>query len=154
MDQNNRTITNTYDVLNRLASVADPNGKTVYGYDWVSNRNLVTSPNGVTESYTYDALNRILTDVNAKGTGIISSFSNVYDAAGMITKKTFQDGSWTAYSSDSLNRLLEETKQTSTSIVYDYVYTYDPVGNRLTWTKNTTLGDFWNVDYLNMPSQV
>ena len=72
----------------------------------------------------------------------------------MITKKTLQDGSWTAYSYDALNRLLGETKQTSSSIVYDYVYTYDPVGNRLTWTKNTTLGGFWSVDSLNMPPQV
>jgi len=30
----------------------------------------------------------------------------------------------------------------------------DAVGNRLTWTKNTTLGNFWSVDSLNMPSQV
>jgi len=108
----------------------------------------------VTESYTYDALNRVLNDVNAKGTTVISSFNIGYDLAGMITKKTFQDGSLTAYSYDALNRLLEETKQTSRSTVSDYVYTYDPVGNRLTWTKNTTLGNFWSVDYLNMPPQV
>ncbi len=154
VDQNNRTITNTYDTLNRLASVNDPNGTTNYGYDADSNENLVTLPNGVTESYTYDTLNRVLTDVNAKGSTVISSFTNVYDVAGMITKKTLQDNSWTAYSYDMLNRLLEETKQTNSGITYDYVYTYDPVGNRLTWTKNTTLGGFWSVDYLNMPPQV
>jgi RHS repeat-associated protein len=72
----------------------------------------------------------------------------------MITKKTLQDGSWTVYSYDALNRLLEETKQTSVSTIYDYAYTYDLVGNRLTWTKNTTLGNFWSVDSLNMPAQV
>ena len=154
VDQNNRTITNTYDTLNRLASVNDPNGTTSYGYDAVSNKISVASPNGVTESYTYDALNRVLTAVNAINSAVITSFSNVYDIAGMIIKKTLQDGSWTAYTYDALNRLLEETNQTNTGIVYDYVYAYDPVGNRLTWTKNTTLGGFWSVDYLNMPPAV
>ena len=154
VDQNNRTITNTYDVLNRLNTVQDQNGTTTYGYDANSNKTSVTSPNGVTENYTYDSLNRALMAVNQNATGVISSFSNVYDIAGMITKKTLQDGSWTAYSYDALNRLLEETKQTSSSTVYDYLYTYDPVGNRLTWTKNTTLGNFWSVDSLSLPPQV
>ena len=153
VDQNNRTITNTYDVLNRLNTVQDQNGTTTYGYDANSNKTSVTSPNGVTENYTYDSFNRALMAVNKNATGVISSFSNVYDIAGMITKKTLQDGSWTAYSYDALNRLLEETKQTSSSTVYDYLYTYDPAGNRLTWTKNTTLG-FWSVDSFNMPPQV
>jgi len=154
VDQNNRTITNTYDALNRLSTVHDTNGATTYGYDGDSNKISVTSPNGVKESYTYDTLNRVLTAVNAKGATGISSFTNVYDVAGMITKKTLADGSWITYSYDVLNRLLEETKQTSSSTIYDYVYTYDPVGNRLTWTKNTTLGNFWNTDSTNMPSQV
>ena len=154
VDQNNRTITNTYDALNRLSTVADPNGTTTYGYDGVSNNTSVGTPNGVTESYTYDSLNRVLTAVNAKGATVVSSFSNMYDVAGMITKKTNADGSWTAYSYDALNRLIEETKQTSSGIIYDYVYTYDLVGNRLTWVKNTTLGSFWSVDSLNMPAQV
>jgi len=75
------------------------------------------------ELYTMMLWTGFLTDVNAKGTGIISSYSNVYDVAAMITKKTFQmaHGQPTAY--DSLNRLLEETNKKSTSIVYDYVYT-------------------------------
>ena len=154
VDQNNRTITNTYDALNRLASVTDPNGTTNYGYDADSNKISVQSPNGVTQSYTYDSLNRVISTVNSTASGVLSSFSNVYDVAGMIIKKIFQDGSWTVYNYDALNRLLEETKQTSSSIIYDYVYTYDPVGNRMSWTKNTTLGGFWGVDSLNMPAQV
>jgi len=154
VDQNNRTITNTYDALNRLSTVVDPNGTTSYGYDANSNKLSVASPNGVTENYTYDALNRPLSAVNQNTTGIISTFTNAYDIAGMITKKTYADGSWAAYSYDALNRLLEETKQTSSSTIYDYVYSYDLVGNRLTWTKNTTLGSFWNIDSTKMPSQV
>jgi RHS repeat-associated protein len=154
IDQSNRTISNTYDALNRLSSVTDPYGTTYYAFDAVSNEISTSNPNAMTESYTYDALNRPLTAVNSTGATVISSFTNVYDIAGMITKKTYQDGSWTAYSYDALNQLLEETRQTSSSIIYDYVYTYDAVGNRSMWTKNSTLGGFWNVDSLVMPPQV
>ncbi len=148
VDQDNRTITNTYDALNRLASVKDLNGTTTYGYDAVSNKVLVTSPNGVSENYTYDSLNRVLSVVNQGALGVIASFTNMYDPAGMIIKKIFQDGSWMQYTYDALNQLLEETKQTSTATIYDYVYTYDPVGNRMTWNYNGILRSY-NYDAAN-----
>jgi len=155
VDQNNRTITNTYDALNRLASVTDPDGKTIYAYDAVSNELSAQSPNGIVENFTYDSLNRVLTDINETTQKvIISSFTNVYDIEGMITKKTYQDGSWTAYTYDTVNQLLSETKQTTTAVNYNYVYAYDPVGNRLSWTNSTTLGNFWSVNSTSMPPQV
>jgi len=154
VDQTNRTITNVYDPLNRLVSVTDPNGKTTYGYDGDSNKVLVMTPNGVAENYTYDALNRELTAVNAKGAVVISSYTNVYDVAGMIKQKTYANASQVSYSYDALNRLLTESEQTKGVSVYDNVYTYDPVGNRLTWTNDITLGIFWNTYSASMPAQV
>jgi RHS repeat-associated protein len=154
LDQTGRTITNTYDALNRLASVQDQNGITTYQYDANSNKIAVTSPNGVVEHYTYDPLNRMLSAVIQNGSTVLSSYTNVYDIAGMITKKTFADGSWSAYTYDSLNQLLSETRQTSASTVYSNLFTYDLLGNRLTSRKDITLGNFWNADSLNMPSSV
>jgi len=148
VDQNKRVITNSYDALNRLATVQDQNGTTTYGYDANSNKLSVAMPNGVAENYTYDNSNRVLTAVNGNGLGVISSYANTYDVAGMITKKIFADGSWASYSYDALNRLLEETKQNTGGIIYDYVYTYDPVGNRLTWNNNGTLRSY-NYDVVN-----
>jgi len=162
IDQNNRTITNTYDAVNRLSTVTDVNGKTVYNYDAVSNKISVVSPNAFVANYTYDNLNRVLSIANEKAATlnpielavIVSSYTNVYDVAGMITQKTFLDGSKTAYTYDALNRLLSEINQKSSTIVYDYAYSYDAVGNRLTWVKDTTLGGFWKTDYLTMPSKL
>ena len=154
LDQNGRTVTNTYDALNRLASVQDQNGITSYEYDANSNLLSMTSPNGVVENYTYDSLNRVLSAVIQNGATVISSYTNVYDIAGMVKQKIFADGSWTIYTYDTQNQLLNETKQTGSSTIYSNIYTYDPVGNRLTWRKDTTLGGFWSADYLNMPSSV
>ena len=154
-DQDNRLITNVYDALNRLSTVSDNNGTTTYKYDGVSNKSSVVYPNGVTESYTYDALNRMLTDISQNASGVLTSYTNQYDVAGMIIKKTYQDGTYDTYTYDPVNRLLSQTNYNNNSAVnYSNVYTYDPVGNRMTWTKNTTLGSFWSIDSLNMPAQV
>jgi len=155
IDQNARTITNTYDALGRLTSVKDANGTTVYGYDVVSNRTSVKTPNAVTESYTFDALNRVLSAANKKGNNVISSFTNVYDPAGMITKKTLENGAFLNYGYDALNQLTRETKKTDHGgIIYDYTYTYDPLGNRLSLNKAVTFGDFWDEDAHRMPQRV
>jgi len=46
-------MTYTYDPLNRLSTVTDPNGTTTYGYDNVGNLQGVTYPNGVVRSYVF-----------------------------------------------------------------------------------------------------
>jgi len=154
-DQSNRFVANTYDVLNRLSSVTDPKGTISYGYDAVSNKVSVTMPNNVVEQTTYDQLNRVLTTTNKTSSGsVISSFNNTYDIAGMIINKSFQDGTSITYGYDTINRLISESKQSSSSTVYTNLYTYDLVGNRLTWTKNTSLGNFWTIDAPSMPAQV
>ena len=48
-----------YDTLNRLSTVTDVNGSTVYGYDNVRNLQSVTYLNSVAHSYSYDTRNRL-----------------------------------------------------------------------------------------------
>ena len=48
--------TYTYDELNRLSTLPDASGQTMYGYDDVGNLQGYTYPNGVTTSYNYDTL--------------------------------------------------------------------------------------------------
>ena len=59
----------TYDELNRLETVTDPDGGvTVYTYDAVGNRESMTYPNGIVTSYDYDDLNR-LTNMENRNSG-------------------------------------------------------------------------------------
>ena len=56
---NGVAVSYTYDVLNRLATVADGAGTTSYGYDAAGNLDGFTYPNGVIHAYSYDTLNRL-----------------------------------------------------------------------------------------------
>lgn len=97
--------TRRYDLLGRLISATDGNGRTT--------------------SYRYDALDRPTETVYADGATIVFG----YDPAGNRTSMTDQLGS-TSYGYDGMARLVSEqlaTGQTNT-------YTYDPVGNLLTHT--------------------
>ncbi len=159
VDQNGQKTTYAYDSLNRLASVTDIKGTTLYTYDAVSNKLSVKYPNTTSEIYTYDVMNRptLVNNIANKNT-VISSFKYTYDLAGMVTSKQYKDGSIIQYTYDALNQLLRETKSSSTSkqatVIYDYVYTYDLLGNRLSFKKSTTLGNFWTVDSKIMPQKV
>ena len=64
-DPLNRITTNSYDALNRLIQVVDPqNGPskpTVYTYDQANNLTAVTDPQGLTTSYLYNGHNNLIT---------------------------------------------------------------------------------------------
>ena len=61
---NGANVSYTYDGLNRLSTVVDNrlpgNNPTVYGYDDASNVATVAYPNGLTSTFTYDELNRVI----------------------------------------------------------------------------------------------
>jgi YD repeat-containing protein len=48
-----------YDALSRLQKVIAPDGKTIYAYDSVGNRQQVNYANGTYTKYGYDQLNRL-----------------------------------------------------------------------------------------------
>lgn len=150
------TTTYTWDVNNRLRTVADPvSGRTnTYDYDKADRLANVTSSNPAnTQAYTYDALDRPLTQTLKSSSGVqlakisygwdrddnltskitegmAGSGSNTYDYdhAGRLTSWTGPDGTTTAYGWDaSGNR----------SKAGDKSYTYDE-RNRLTAGDGST----------------
>jgi hypothetical protein len=82
-------------------------------------------PNGVTTSYSYDDLNRLLRLKADKGQTAITDFQYGYDNAGNRLSKQQQDYTET-YGYDPLYRLTDVMRGTDVTH-----YTYDPVGNRL-----------------------
>jgi len=97
-----------------------------YTYDAASNRTGYTAPDGSTNTYSYDTLNRLTSLVNS-ATG---TFGFSYDALSRRTQLTRPNGITTNYSYDSLSRLLSVLHQSGTSTIDGAEYTLDSAGNR------------------------
>jgi RHS repeat-associated protein len=135
----------SYDVLDRLLSVAGPAGTTQYGYDAAGNRTTLTYPDGKAVNHKYDALNRLsqLTDWAGKVT------SYAYDAAGNPTGTAFPNGAASSYAYDNANRLLQITNQAAGRIVSSFSYSLDNAGNRIQVTSSAAGVTKYGYDLLN-----
>ena len=129
-----RTLTSTYDALNRLNTLTEGAHVTTYGYDLSGNHVLLTLPNGDTTATTYDALNRALAAVTGNGSGtLIQSFSTGYDLVGNVTSIT------ETYATSANNRTITNTYDKDYRLVNEAVtganatntaYTFDAGNNR------------------------
>jgi RHS repeat-associated protein len=127
---NGVVVTNTWDALNRLASVTDPNvGMTTYQYDALGNLHSIVYPNAITNTYSYDPLNRLTNLVAASAGGTMASYAYRVGVVGNRTNVVELSGRTVAYEYDSLYRLNQEMV-TGDSITGDVSYRYDGVGNR------------------------
>jgi RHS repeat-associated protein len=97
-----------------------------YSYDADSNRVGYTAPDGSTNTYTYDTLNRLITLANSWA----GSFGFSYDSLSRRTQMTRPNGIATNYTYDSLSRLLSVLHQAGGSTIDGDVYTLDAAGNR------------------------
>ena len=71
----NSTTRFTFDALNRLETVTDPDGGVArYTYDPANNVQRVALPNGTFRTNAYDALNRVTSIAHVAPTGVFSSF--------------------------------------------------------------------------------
>jgi RHS repeat-associated protein len=115
-DPANQTTTLNYDAKGRLSSRADNVGTNIYNCDANDNLTRVTEA-GNTNSWTYDAYNRVSTYTDVYGNLI----QYRYDANGNMTNLIYPGGRTVAYFYDSLNRLTNVTDwaQRKTTITYD-----------------------------------
>ena len=161
-DPNNQTTSYTYDEMNRLLSVAYPDGgSTGYTYDdtpgslSVQVTDAITSSQNKVETATVDGLGRLTrTELNTDpeapdyvdtvydGLGRKASVSNPY--------RTTNDPTYgvTSYQYDALNRLLTQTQPDQSAIQYSYsgnqTIVTDETGN-LRKTQTNALGWLTNV---------
>ena len=140
-----RTVSYTYDALNRLETVVDEHGTTTYTYDAVGNRASVTQANGVETRYTYDALNRLLLLTSRASDGtLLQQYDYTLDATGRRTLIEEHTGRLSAYVYDDLYRLVEEAISDPANGDHQSLYQYDAVGNR---TQATVNGVVTTYDY-------
>ncbi|MCP4657328.1 MAG: RHS repeat protein, partial [bacterium] len=125
--------TYVYDLAGRLTTVVDPvGGSYSYSYDPNGNPRLLTYPNGVTTTYDFDGLDRLMgLTVTAADGGILHSESYTRNALGSRISITEHDGSVREYRYDALERLIEETVGDGILTERTQQFVYDAVGNRV-----------------------
>jgi RHS repeat-associated protein len=129
----------TWDDQNRLQTVVDNNlpgnNLTTYSYDNASNVATVKIPNGLTSTFTYDALNR-LTELS---TPPVADYKYTLGLTGNRTNATEQSGRTLQWSYDNIYRLTGETiagdPSNNGADNGSATYTLDPVGNRTSATS-------------------
>src|SRR5690606_34220348 len=140
------TTTYTYDSVNRLKKVVEPDGKTTqYSYDWAGNRTIesVTHQGAtVITTYKYDQQNRLISTKTQAGQ-YTENTNYIYDANGnmrskvvstikprtdgfadlpeidLVKKGLAESSSVTFYSYDNRNRLIKAEEGTTIS-TYEY----------------------------------
>src|SRR5271157_4844519 len=147
-----------YDLVGKIQQVADPTGtyafaydnmgrligtstqytflpghnfQNSYSYDAASNRTSLTAPDGSTNSYNYDTLNRLATLTNS----LTGQFGFGYDALSRRTQLTRPNGVNTNYNYDSVSHLLSVLHQAGSTTLDGASYGYDFAGNRASKTN-------------------
>ncbi len=147
-DANRHTTTNSFDLLGEITGKTLPDGNLTETRHYDQNGNLtsLTHFNGVTTTYTYDNLNRLL----SRTTPNEAPVSFTYTPTGK--RQTMIDASGTTtYTYDSMDRLV--TKATPEGTL---TYTYDAAGNLASMASGHTNGVSvtYTYDELNRLSSV
>lgn len=130
------TTGQTFDALNRLASVTDANSHTTtYGYDANSNRTSASNHLSQATTWAYDVRNRVSSTTNPLG----KTWANAYDANGNRTSETTPLGATTTSTYDADNRLtkvVDPLGNTTGGVPADHdtLYGYDADGNQTSET--------------------
>jgi RHS repeat-associated protein len=146
------TTSYSYNSVNQPTSVADPwGGTTKFSYVSGNDTELAGAafPNGVTESFAYDASGRVtsLAAKSSSGATLLSRTYSYTNASGsdtaLLQSRTDTAGDTTAYAYDALDRLTSANTTTSSgSVVSSYGYGYDGAGNRTSRTVNGTTTNY------------
>jgi RHS repeat-associated protein len=143
-----RNTANSYDALNRLSQLTDPNnGNTYFAYDAENDLTSVKDPLGLTTSYGYNGFGD-LTGQSSPDTG---STVNTYDSGGNLSTSTDARGAVATYSYDAANRVASIAYSLSGSTDETLTFGYDSGTNgkgRLTSASDANHSLSWTYDGL------
>ena len=124
---------------------------TVYTYDAASNRTGFAAPDGTTNVYGYDNLDRLSTLTNS----LTGQFGFGYDSLSRRTQLTRPNGINTNYSYDNLSNLLSVLHQTGGTTLDGASYGFDTARNRTSKTNYlNAITENYNYDNLYQLTQV
>jgi RHS repeat-associated protein len=120
-----------YDEMNRLRSSIDVTGsQSTFGYDSRSNLASMHDPDGRTVAYVWDGLNRVRSTTQSSVSGGLSVAENaLYDLNGRPTEFVDGLGNRTHFVYDEQDRVAGTTLGYQTGVDASYAYTYDADGN-------------------------
>jgi RHS repeat-associated protein len=118
----------SYDALHRLSAVRQtlasaPGGQavTTYTYDVLDNLASVTDPNGNTTTFGYDDFRRLV----RQGSPVTGATVYEYDPAGNLVRTTDARGAVTERTYDAVNRISSSTSQIAGAVTETVRYEYD-----------------------------
>lgn len=127
------SFTYSYDSLNHLTRIVNPQGKTIsFQYDAAGRRTTTDYPNGIRASFAYNVASELSQVVHRRtADNAAIAFANyTYNSVGAVTSMQDMDGTH-AYGYDALYQLISAAHPTSSYIPEkNETFSYDPVGNR------------------------
>jgi RHS repeat-associated protein len=97
-----RNTVNTFDALNRLSQITDPNsGHTSFTYDSEDDLLTVKDPKSLTTTYSYNGFG----DLSSQVSPDTGSTANTYDSGGNLSTSTDARGAISSYAYDAANRV-------------------------------------------------
>ncbi|MBN1123734.1 MAG: hypothetical protein JXA82_01910 [Sedimentisphaerales bacterium] len=147
--QTGRTLSSNYDRLDRVIQITDSNDLQVTGYEYDKNGNIINRflPNDMLDTFSYDALNRVIDHTIIADPEFPGGDSDIYSAEyeydlvgnrrGITETVQGQPMRNLVYDYDDQYRLTGESW-----VANSYTYTYDRAGNRLTKTYNGTTTNY------------
>ncbi len=143
-----RNTGNTYDELNRVNQVTDPeSGVTQLAYDQNDNLTSVTDPRSLITSYRYDGFGDLVTQVSPD-TG---TTAKTYDSGGNLSTATDARGAVSSYTYDALSRVTSVAYSLSGTTDQTVAFTYDAGTNgkgHLTGASDANHSMSWGYDAL------
>jgi RHS repeat-associated protein len=124
--------TYSYDELNRLIGLTDPVGRSFsFGFDPAGRSISTVLSNGVNAAMSYDAADQLLSLAYANGGTTVTSAGYQYNATGTRSSEAREDGNTRSFGYDPVDRVLSSFNSTLPASQNE-TFSYDPEDNRIT----------------------